>query len=182
MALPPPPQPAVSRNSSARQPARVTVELDESGRGVGDCRILTAMRGWLNCLRRCRRQRRALDCCGRVRRPSAWLPDVLDSHTAQKKRSAAEASRPEPFAGGREAGVETGAVTPKLRIRRRGPRTRPLSGLARVRLARRAGAIASRVHLTPQAAAAPSAPTGAPPWPLPTDALGHRRSPAWPRS
>ena len=59
---------------------------------------------------------------------------------------------------------------------------RPLSGLAFVRLMRRAGATASRVHLTPRAAGAPSAPTEAPPWPLPTDALGHRRSPAWPRS
>jgi hypothetical protein len=51
-----------------------------------------------------------------------------------------------------------------------------------VHFPRRAGAIASRVRLTPQAAGAPSAPTEAPPWPLPTDALGHRRSPAWPRS
>ena len=87
----------------------------KAGRDAGDGRILTAMRGWLNCLRLCRRQRRALDCCGRVRRPlgvaTAWLPDVLDSHTAQKKRSAAEASRPEPFAGDGRLGWRPGAAS-----------------------------------------------------------------------
>ena len=105
-----------------------------AGRDAGDCRILTAMRGWLNCLGRCGRQRRALDCCGRVRRAfgvaTAWLPDVLDSHTAQKKRSAAEPPVPNRWPGKGGWGWRRGAVTPKLRIRWRGPRKRRLSGLA----------------------------------------------------
>ena len=91
--------------------------------------------GWLNCLRRCRRQRRALDCCGRVRRPfgvaTTWLPDVLDSHTAQKEE-VGRRCLPSRIVGRERGGWgwTHGAVTPKLRIRWRGPRKRRLSGLA----------------------------------------------------
>ncbi len=44
-----------------------------AGRDAGDSRILTALRERLNCLRRCRRQRGAHVCCGRVRGTSTWL-------------------------------------------------------------------------------------------------------------
>jgi hypothetical protein len=104
----------------------------------------------------------------RLLRPGAWDLDVATAWlakcwTATLRKRKGRPRRP-----------------PSLTAADRGKR--PLSGLAFVRLMRRAGATASRVHLTPRAAGAPSAPTEAPPWPLPTDALGHRRSPAWPRS
>ena len=100
----------------------------------------------------------------RLLRPGAWDLDVATAWlprcwTATLRKRKGRPRRP-----------------PSLTAADRGKR--PLSGLAFVRLMRRAGATASRVHLTPRAAGAPSAPTEAPPWPLPTDALGHRRSPA----
>ena len=158
-----------------------------AGRDAGDCRILTAMRGWLNCLRRCRRQRRALDCCGRVRRPfgvaTAWLPDVLDSHTARKEE-VGRRGLPSRIVGREKGGLgldtRRGYAEAAHSLARSTQATFVGRGVRPLIEAR--GAIASRVRLTPQAAAAPSAPTEAPPWPLPTVALGRRRSPAWPRS
>jgi hypothetical protein len=104
----------------------------------------------------------------RLLRPGAWDLDVATAWlpkcwTGTLRKRKGQPRRP-----------------PSLTAADRGKR--PLSGWAFVRSSRRAGAIASRVRLTPQAAAAPSAPTEAPPWPLPTDAPGHRRSQAWPRS
>ena len=59
-----------------RQPARRLpwcIQWTTAGRDAGDCRILTAMRGWLNCLRRCRRQRGAPIVAAGCVDDSSWL-------------------------------------------------------------------------------------------------------------
>ena len=78
---------AANASTSSRQswlPKRTT-----AGRDAGDSRILTALRERLNCLRRCRRQRGAHDCCGRVRGTSTWLRRGYrragQSHCAKEK-------------------------------------------------------------------------------------------------